>query len=163
METIQHFKSTPKAEMETVCVINRSTKVFKDAWNGIGYTLRPRTKVYVPRHVAKHWLGDPDKLGDTEELERIRLRLGEFFELLVSGELSCQQFGDQTAAYQRSRATRVLAVQEGIPLDDEEGIPIENLATPVDTLASVLADAGVVPADLAKEAAAFVAGESPAR
>jgi hypothetical protein len=115
-------KHIPREEMSQVCVINKSkTKTFSDMWEGVRYRLRPRTKVYVARYIAKHWLGDPDYLGEKEELARVKNRHGaEVFSLLASGDVYCPQFADQTPAYNSRRQSNVSSVQEGMSLDDDE-------------------------------------------
>lgn len=165
MDTVKHFKVTPTSEMETVCVVNKSfTREFNDMFGGVKYTLKPRQKVYVPKYVAKHWLGDPDLLGSREELTRIQLRLGDSYSLLESGDLYCIQFGDQTAAYQHNRPAKVLAVQEGVSIDEEDtqtqGLTTVNHRS--QHLAEAFLNAGVVPEESIGSAAAYVAGEQPA-
>lgn len=160
-------KVTPKSEQETVYVVNKSmSETFTDMFNGIKYILKPRTRIPVPKFVAKHWLGDPDYLGEREEIVRLQQRLGAQFSLLESGDVFSPSFGDQTSAYRRTRPSKIIAEQHGTPLDEEDDFLQELLTQPVANdrrrLAAAMFEAGAVPAHSIEEAAEFIVGNGDA-
>lgn len=113
-----------KEDSRIVYVVNTSaTDTFVDMWDGDRYVLRPKTKVPVPRYVAKHWLGNPEALGSDwgKEINRLRNKHGvKVYSLIERGTVFCPEFGVDHLKKLQSPSEEARAVIVGTPLEENE-------------------------------------------
>lgn len=107
-------------DMMPVTIVNKSKYHFVDMFNGRKRVLRPNTQVNVPSGWAKHWLGDPNLFGKDwgYEIDRLRSRHGEQFELIASGQVYCMEFGTPTSRYNQPDP-EAASVIYGVPIEED--------------------------------------------